>query len=236
MRYFKCESQVNNDDIKAKHGAILRRGDTERRWHKVLNVLGWIVFAAIFLTAMLIAGWISSSFLMHIKSWYAGTNLFVTILLGLLDSAGVFVMLVIALVVGLCAAVAASAPFFGSTRALDKQKRQALLAESCQHLRAFYGLQEPYIVTKCYDSSDQRFKNHDICLFLTDGELRLTANLTSGFLDMSRDLGCYAFVPGEIELSACRAGDRPAVEIRCGEVAFLLGQRAKSFVEQILVS
>ena len=89
------------------------------------------------------------------------------------------------------------------------------------------------MVTKCYDSSDKRFKDQDICMIMADGELRLTTNLQHGFLDMRRDLGCYAFQSGEIHLSESRAGERQAVELRCGEVTFLLGQRAKVITDHM---
>ena len=80
------------------------------------------------------------------------------------------------------------------------EMKRKIFSEACSHLRAYYGLQEPYILTKCFDSSDQNFVNHDVCIFVAGGELRITADLKNGFLYGERDLGCYAFGAEEISL------------------------------------
>ena len=87
-------------------------------------------------------------------------------------------------------------------------------------------------MTKCFDASDKTFKNHDVCIFVADGELRITADLVRGFLYGERDLGCYAFGKDEILLSKQRSGDRLIAELRAGDTCFLLGYRAKSFIEK----
>lgn len=79
-------------------------------------------------------------------------------------------------------------------------KKKEILSKACGHLRDYYGLQEPYIITKCFDAADKKFQKHDVCLFVVGGELRITADLIHGFLHGERDLGCYAFVKHEITL------------------------------------
>lgn len=105
-------------------------------------------------------------------------------------------------------------------------------AKACSHLRNCYGLREPYIITKCFDATDKKFKNHDVCIFVVGDELRITADLVHGFLHSNRDLGCYAFKEHEIALTKRLWNERPAAELSAGETSFLLGYRAKGFIEK----
>lgn len=237
MRYFKCESQFDSEDLKATYSVLVHKKEELNRRAKVLDRIGTIVFFIVSVALFIANQWLIIALIP--KLWSGETwllmlfsVLFCVVIVAIEEVMAGF----LSLVLGAMIATPLWMPHDTVVRKEGKRLRKEILQKNCQHLWEFYELQEPCIVTKCYDSSDKRFKNHDICLFVTNGELRLTTNLHHGFLDMRRDLGCYAFVPGEIELSACQVADRSAVEIRCGEVAFLLGQRAKSFVEQILVS
>ena len=109
--------------------------------------------------------------------------------------------------------------------------KKEFLSKSCSYLRDYYGLKEPYIVTKCFDASDERFKNHDVCLFIVQDELRITTDLMRGFLHEERDLGCYAFKLNEIKLSKLRCENGLILELREENTVFLLGYRAKRFIE-----
>lgn len=110
--------------------------------------------------------------------------------------------------------------------------KRNILSKACAHLREYYGLGEPYLVTKCYKSSDENFNDHDVCIFVEDKELRITANLQYGFLHGERDLGCYAFKPDEISLIQITEEKLSITELKCGETFFRLGRRAKSFIEK----
>ena len=90
----------------------------------------------------------------------------------------------------------------------------------------------PYIITKCFDAADKKFQKHDVCLFIVGDELRITADLIHGFLHGERDLGCYAFVKHEITLSKQPCGQQLMLEMKAGENTFLLGYRAKGFIEK----
>ena len=110
--------------------------------------------------------------------------------------------------------------------------RQDILSKACEHLREFYGLQEPCIVTKCYDASDKKFKNHDVCIFVVGDELRITTNLKHGFFYEERDLGCHAFLRDEITLTKIEGEKFLMAELRAGETTFLLNGCAKGFIEK----
>jgi len=239
MRYFKCDTQVDNEDLKATHGVLVQKKDNMNRRDKVRERIGLVVLCVVFLTLFIASQWLISFATDKVLDVFGDE----TLLLGLMSvllcivfvASAEGLALALSLVLGALIAVFLWGPRDQEVRKEDKRLREETLRRACQHLRQFYGFQEPSVVTKCYDSSDKRFKDHDICLFMADGELRLTTNLQHGFLDMRRDLGCYAFLPEEIQLSDSRAGERQAVELRAGEVTFLLGQRAKAFVEQNLI-
>lgn len=110
--------------------------------------------------------------------------------------------------------------------------KREIISKACSHLRDYYGLQEPCIVTKCFDSTDKKFRNHDVCLFVVGDELRITADLMRGFLHGERDLGCYAFKKQEIMMSKRQDGKHFYAELNGNDVVFLLGHRAKGFIEK----
>lgn len=104
--------------------------------------------------------------------------------------------------------------------------------ESVAPFREYYGWTEPCVVTKCYDSSDKRFIKRDVCIFVADGELRISADLKHGFSFREKDLGCYAFKPDEISVNLINENNILITELKSNEVSFRLGRRAKSFIEK----
>ena len=138
-----------------------------------------------------------------------------------------FVAMVISVVIGMLTA----APIW-NWAGKKINSRERILLKDCEHLREFYSLQEPCIVTKCYDASDKKFKNHDVCIFVADDELRITTNLKNGFLREEKDLGCHAFLRDEVTIAKIEGEKFLMAELRAGETTFLLGYRAKGFIEK----
>ena len=110
--------------------------------------------------------------------------------------------------------------------------KKELFSKACGHLREYYRLQEPYIITKCFDVADKRFRDHDVCIFLVGDELRITTDLVRGFLHGERDLGCYAFSRKEITVSKQQDGEHLVAELKSDNTFFVLGYRAKGFIEK----
>ncbi|MBQ1948000.1 MAG: hypothetical protein II359_05260 [Clostridia bacterium] len=222
MRYFRYDRLAADVSNLKQHYAGLSAKEQARRrrflWlHRLGTVVFWLLFLASFIGFVLLIRKIepvSDSVLDAILH----TILFVCL--------GFFALIFSAILGAL-----AAAPLWGRNQAIEKDLRQVLLRQATQELRQFYGFQEPFLVTKCYRASDRRFDRHDVCLFLVDGKLRLTVNLHYGFFDPRRDFGCYEFDFSEIELLPGRHKDREAVELRFAEITFLLGQQARSFIE-----
>ena len=114
--------------------------------------------------------------------------------------------------------------------------KKEIFSKACNHLRDYYKLQEPYIITKCFEATDKNFKNHDVCIFIVGDELRITTDLIQGFLHGERDLGCYAFKTEEITLLKRNNGKHLVAELRADNTVFLLGYRAKGFIDNFLNS
>ena len=108
--------------------------------------------------------------------------------------------------------------------------KKEIFSKACKHLRDYYQLQDPYIITKCFNSTDKKFVNHDVCIFVVGDELRITTDLVQGFLHGERDLGCYAFKKEEITLSKYNDGNHLIAELKADKIVFLLGYRAKGFI------
>ena len=110
--------------------------------------------------------------------------------------------------------------------------KKEIFSKACTHLRDYYQLQEPYIITKCFDATDKKFVNHDVCIFVVGDELRITTDLVRGFLHGERDLGCYAFKKEEITLTKQNNGNHLIVALKANNTVFLLGYRVKGFIDK----
>jgi hypothetical protein len=110
--------------------------------------------------------------------------------------------------------------------------RKEIFSKACGHLRNYYELQEPYIITKCFDATDKKFQNRDVCIFIVRDELRLTTDVIHGFLHGERDLGCYIFKREEIIISKQKDESHLRAELKAGDTVFLLGYRAKGYIEK----
>lgn len=96
----------------------------------------------------------------------------------------------------------------------------------------FYGLREPQLVTKCYGSSRKGLENRDVSLCYADGKIKLTNDFRHSFYDF----GCYVFSPEEISFGYLPEGRIVKTELRMENDFFLLGRRAKPFLDKVLFS
>ena len=155
------------------------------------------------------------------------------IALRVLVSVGLILLGVLMLILSKVVAYILTVPLFIKVGkySLPEIKKE-ILSKATAHLRDYYDLNEPYIITKCFDASDKKWINHDVCIFVDFNELRITTDLIHGFLHGERDLGCYAFKRSEITLTKCAQDNRLRVELRAGNNFFVLGYRAKGFIEK----
>lgn len=216
MRYFKYEPHSEKSDQKKKKlNAKKRRSLTKAR---TCGFLAKAVFFAV--TGMLYA---LLFYLIKIIPPFESK---------LLGAVVYIVSLPLAIFLPPILAAIASMGLFSLQYKLESSTEKKKLLEFCSHLCEYYGLCEPCMVTKCYGSSDERFKDHDVCIFVCGEELRITTNLKNGIFNESKDLGCYALSRGEVSLYRKMLGTADATVLLADGVSFLLGIRAKKFIEK----
>lgn len=224
VRYFKYKNTDKNFNsaLKEQYKALTvdekRTIRKQRIWEKVSTIVFYIVFFACAIAGI----WLITLIPKLSGSFW-----------GILGFVGKVMLGIVVLIVSGFLTAGLTKPLWKKVESfhLPSMKKE-IFSKACGHLREYYGLQEPYIVTKCFDASDEAFKNHDVCIFVVGEELRITTDLIRGFLYGERDLGCYAFQKDEILLSKQQNGSRLIAELKAGTASFLLGYRAKSFIEK----
>lgn len=93
-------------------------------------------------------------------------------------------------------------------------------------LLKYYKIPQNYMVTKCYDCSNQLLVDKDVLLFFHNDKLRIVNDFTSTI----KDFGCYEFGLDELELSYGKREDIVTTEIKTEKFNLSLGKRAKPFI------
>ena len=222
MRYFKYDMLKAEDrkmvykdvELTDKEKKIERQG-------KILNACGTILFSLV-----LISSFVCGSIL--ITKIPLPENPFLLIL----AFAGRLALDLFAVVVAVIIGTVISYPVYKKAQAKLAIRKRIYFDKALISLREFYGWAEPCIVTKCYDSSDKEFKNRDICLFVFDNELRITADLKHGFSIRENDPGCYTFKVNEFSLEQFQGEKFLITKFKSEDLVFHLGRRAKGFIEK----
>ena len=223
MRYFKYKNTNKNIDnaLKEQYKTLTedekRTFRKEKRWRKFSTIVSMIIYISCIVVGIFLLKSIPVP-----SAWF----------LEILVIVGKVIVGFILLIVGGVITVGLTMPLWKKVESFHiPSMKKEIFSKACTHLRDYYQLQEPYIITKCFDATDDKFKNHDVCIFIVGNELRITTDLVRGFLHGERDLGCYAFKKEEITLSKQQDGNHLIAELKVGDTIFLLGYRAKGFIE-----
>ena len=224
MRFFKYknENKNYNNALKEQYKSLTADEKHIVRKEKRLRKFSTIVTLLVFFSCMFFGIYLIT--LIPIPDWWLWEIIVVIgeIILGLL-----------LLYVGGIITFGLTTPLWKKLESFNlPSMKKEIFSKACSHLRDYYELQEPCIVTKCFESTDKSFSNHDVCIFVVRDELRITADLKRGFLYGWKDLGSYAFKQNEITILKHQDGKYLRVELNAGDVSFLLGYRAKSFIEK----
>ena len=227
MRYFKYKGPKSTESI-ALRAQYAKYSKQEKKLAR--KAIFWEFIAVVLLLTFLCGSFLLC--LWGLKQIPVPQNIF----LAILRYVGVSFLGIVGFLFSILIAAILSSPLFEKSskfyKQLDGSWRQDVFSQACEHLREYYGLQEPCIVTKCFASSNENFKNHDVCIFVVGDELRITTNLKNGFVHREKDLGCHAFLRDEIMLTKIEGEKFLMAELGAGETAFLLGYRAKGFIEK----
>ena len=228
MRYFRYKNtdKMLNNELKEQYKTLTE--DEKRTFRKKKR---WQKFSTIVTLTIFICCLIAEIFLL--KSIPVPNDNFLEVLVIVGKVIVGFILLIVS--GGLTAIL--TTPLWKKVETFDiPLMKKEIFSKACKHLRDYYQLQEPYIITKCFEATDKNFQNHDVCIFIVGDELRITTDLIRGFLHGERDLGCYAFKIEEITLLKRNNGMHLVAELRADNTVFLLGYRAKGFIDKFLNS
>ena len=228
MRYFRYKNTDKNINNALKEQYKTLTEDEKRTFRKKKR---WEKFSTIVTLTIFICCIIAEIFLL--KSIPVPNDNFLEVLVIVGKVIVGFILLIVS--GGLTAIL--TTPLWKKVETFDiPLMEKEIFSKACKHLRDYYQLQEPYIITKCFEATDKNFQNHDVCIFIVGDELRITTDLIQGFLHGERDLGCYAFKIEEITLLKRNNGMHLVAELRADNTVFLLGYRAKGFIDKFLNS
>ena len=226
MRYFQCDTLKQEDQKMVYQDVELTDQEKKSdRQGKFLNFLGTLLFFSVF-----IATYVGSLFLIVRIPTPKNPFLFILVIIAM------FILGFGALLVSVLIGSFVSSPIYKKAQEKLAIQKRNCFDKSTIFLRKYYGWAEPCIVTKCYDSSDKIFKNRDVCIFLVDDELRITADLKHGFSVKENDLGCYAFKVDEFSLEQFQGEEFLITKFKSEDLVFYLGRRAKDFIEKRFIS
>ena len=223
MRYFKCPppDKAENEKFKKQHAELLIKEKAFKKKEKMLHRIYWILFFVIFCSVTVAGTWLVWQ-IPEPKSILLCAGLYLTR----------FISILVFMIFGAIIAALVVSPLDKKIKNTAKKLKKSTLDSASEYLRIYYGLTDAFVITKCYDATDRKFKNHDICLFVKDNELRLCTNLVNGLLYSDKDLGCYTFTKEEITLTERVTDKYTAAVLTCGETEFVLGKRAKAWIER----
>ena len=224
MRYYKyknTDKNINNA-LKEQYKTLTedekRTFRREKRWRKFSKIIFLVIYISIV---------VSGIFLLKSIPLPSAWPLKILVIVGEMIIG--FILLIASGVL----TVALTMPLWKKVESFHIPSiKKEIFSKACTHLRDYYQLQEPYIVTKCFDATDKKFVNHDVCIFVVGDELRITTDLVRGFLHGERDLGCYAFKKEEITLTKQDNGNHLIVALKANNTVFLLGFRVKGFIDK----
>ena len=163
MRYFKYKGPKSTESRaqKAQYASLTKEEKRQVRKSDFLAGLALVVFFVFFGGGFLLCLW-------GLKQIPVPKS----IILAILRHIGVFILGIGGFLVSFILGAVAATPISKKVDKVEKNITRKITSQACEHLREYYGLQEPCIVTKCYDASDKKFKNHDVCIFVVGDELR----------------------------------------------------------------
>lgn len=228
MRYFKYKNTNKNinNALKEQYKTLTedekRTFRKEKRWRKFSTIVSLIIYISCIVVGIFLLKSIPVP-----NAWF----------LEVLVIVGKVIVGFILLIIGGVITVGLTMPLWKKVESFHiPSMKKEIFSKACEHLREYYELQEPYIITKCFDATDKKFQNHDVCMFVVRDELRITTDIVRGFLHGERDLGCYVFKRDEITILKQQDGNRLIAELKAGDTFFVLGYRAKGFIEKYFLA
>ena len=225
MKYFKYRniSKVQQLAYKERLASLgkdeqkkIKRSD---RLTKLLSISGLIFFICCF-----------GLFIFFIQLIPVPKNIFLKLLYGI----GCAILGFIGLIIS---GIATGIPF---GILLDKIKynmpemKKEFIKKASEPIRKYYGLSDEYLITKCFESTNILFNDHDICIFRYGNEIRITTDIVKGFINGNCDLGCYSIKFNELKTYKDDYNDKRATILEFDKEKFVIGIKAYSYISKLM--
>ena len=225
MKYFeyrninKVHQLANKQRLASLGKDEKKKAKRSERLTKVVSFCGIIFFFCCF-----------GMFIFFIKLIPIPKNTFLIILYGI----GCAILWLIALIIS---AITTFIPF---GILLDKLRynlpeiRKEFIKKASEPIRKYYRLSDEYLITKCFESTNTLFNDHDICIFRYGNEIRMTTDIVKGFINGNCDLGCYSIKFNELKTYKDDYNDKRVTVLEFDKEKFVIGIKAYSYIAKLM--
>ena len=112
--------------------------------------------------------------------------------------------------------------------------RKEFIKKASEPIRKYYGLSDEYLITKCFESTNTSFNDHDICIFRYGNEIRMTTDIVKGFINGNCDLGCYSIKFNELKTYKDDYNDKRVTVLEFDKEKFVIGIKAYSYIAKLM--
>jgi hypothetical protein len=112
--------------------------------------------------------------------------------------------------------------------------RKEFIKKASEPIRKYYGLSDEYLITKCFESTNTLFNDHDICIFRYGNEIRMTTDIVKGFINGNCDLGCYSIKFNELKIYKDDYNDKRVTVLEFDKEKFVIGIKAYSYMSKLM--
>ena len=225
MKYFKYRN-INKVQQLANKQRLASLGKDEKkkakrseRLTKLVSFCGIIFFFCCF-----------GMFIFFIKLIPVPKNTFLIILYGI----GCVILGLIALIISAISTLIPFGILLDKVRYNLPEMRKEFIKKASEPIRKYYGLSDEYLITKCFESTNTLFNDHDICIFRYGNEIRITTDIVKGFINGNCDLGCYSIKFNELKIYKDDYNNKRATILEFDKEKFVIGIKAYSYISKLM--
>lgn len=226
MKYFRYHNhnKIFSQAEKERLASLGKDEEKKARKSKTLTQLivlfGFILFFALLLM-----------FFYFIRLIPKPTSTFLTILRGI----GCVVLGIIGFIISVLTTLLITGPLLKKVEYNLPQMRKEFISKACEDIRKYYKLNDNYLITKCFESTNIKFINHDICIFRYENEIRITTDIVKGFINEKSDLGCYSIKFNELKIYKEDYNNKRVTILQFGKEKFIIGIKAYSYIKKLMM-
>lgn len=225
MKYFKYRNISKVQQLAYKERLASLGKDEQKkikksdRLTKLISIIGIIFFICCF-----------GMFIFFIQLIPVPKNILLKILYGI----GCAILGFIGLIISGIATIIPFGILLDKIRYNLPEMRKEFIKKASEPIRKYYGLSDEYLITKCFESTNTSFNDHDICIFRYGNEIRMTTDIVKGFINGNCDLGCYSIKFNELKTYKDDYNDKRATILEFDKEKFVIGIKAYSYIAKLM--